>query len=73
MRAEALLLSSGGLSLESANMAKVLRFFGVPSRAAAVTEFLDYTRLDRGSSAKSRALCSSDIFFELIRELKDNS
>ncbi|PYK47652.1 MAG: hypothetical protein DME51_13265 [Verrucomicrobia bacterium] len=73
MRAEALLLSSGGLSLESANMAKVLRFFGVPSRAAAVTEFLDYTRLDRGSSAKSRALCSSDIFFKLIRELKDNS
>src|SRR6266852_6080085 len=73
MRDEALLLSSGGLSLESGNVAKVLHFFGVPWRAATVAEFLGYTRLDRGSSAKSRALCSSDTFFELIRQLKDNS
>ena len=73
MRDEALLLSGGGLSLESGNIAKVLHFFGVPWRAATVTEFLGYTRLNHASSAKSRALCSSDTFFELIRELEDNS
>ena len=69
MRDEALLLSGSGLSLESGNMAKMLHFFGVPWRAASVTEFLGY----RGSSAKSRVLCSSDTFFELIRELENNS
>ncbi len=69
MRDEALLLSGSGLSLESGNMAKMLHFFGVPWRAASVTEFLGY----RGSSAKSRVLCSSDTFFELIRQLEDNS
>jgi hypothetical protein len=73
MRDEALLLSGSGLSLESGNIAKVLHFFGVPWRAATVTEFLGYTRLNHESSAKSRALCSSDTFFELIRELEDNS
>jgi len=73
MRDEALLLSSGGLSLQSGNVAKVLQFFGVPGRAATVTEFLGHTRLDHESSAKSRALCSSDTFFELIRELENNS
>jgi hypothetical protein len=73
MRDEALLLSSGGLSLQSGNIAKVLQFFGVPGRAATVTEFLGHTRLDHESSAKSRALCSSDTFFELIRELENNS
>jgi hypothetical protein len=73
VRDEALLLSGGGLSLESGNVAKVLHFFGVPWRAATVTEFLGYTRLNHESSAKSRALCSSDTFFELIRELEDNS
>src|SRR6266566_7396761 len=73
MRDQALLLSGGGLSLESGNVAKVLHFLGVPWRAATVAEFLGYTRLDGGSSAKSRVLCSSDIFFELVRELEDNS
>ena len=73
MRDEALLLSGGGLSLESGKVAKVLKFFGVPWRAGTVTEFLGYTRLNRESSAKSRALCSSDTFFELIRELEANS
>jgi hypothetical protein len=73
VRDEALLLSNGGLSSESGNVAKVLHFFGVPSRAATVTEFLGYARLNHESSAKSRALCSSDTFFELIRELEDNS
>jgi hypothetical protein len=68
MRDEALLLSGSGLSLESGNVAKMLHFFGVPWRAATVTEFLGY----RESSAKSRALCSSDTLFELIRGLEDN-
>src|SRR5438309_8572517 len=69
-----MLMSSGdGFSLESGNVAKVLHFFGVPWRAATVTEFLGHTRLDHESSAKSRALCSSDTFFELIRELENNS
>jgi len=74
VRDEALVLSSGGgLSLESGDVAKVVHFFGVPWRATTVTEFLGHTRLDCESSAKSRALCSSDTFFELIRELEDNS
>jgi hypothetical protein len=73
VRDEAVLLNSGGLSLESGNVAKVLHFFGVPWRAATVTEFLGYTTLNQESSAKSRALCSSDTFFELIRELEGNS
>jgi hypothetical protein len=70
---EALLLSGGDLSLESGNAAKVLHFFGVPWRAATVTEFLGYTRLNHESSAKSRALCSSDTFCELVRELENHS
>ena len=73
MRDEALLLSSGSLSLESDNAAKMLHFFGVPWRAATVTEFLASTRLSHEGFAKSRALCSSDTFFELIRELENNS
>jgi hypothetical protein len=74
VRDEALLLSGGGgLSLESGNVAKVLHFFGLPWRAATVTEFLSYTRLNHESSAKCRALCSSDTFFELLRELEDDS
>jgi len=73
MREEAVLLSDGGASLENDNIAKVLHFFGVPWRAATVAEFLGYTRLNHKSSAKSRALCSSDTFFELIRELEDKS
>jgi hypothetical protein len=73
MRNKALLLSSDGLSLESGNVAKVLHFFGVPWRAATVTEFLGYSRLNHESSAKSRVLCSSDTFFELIGEVENNS
>src|SRR5438876_252947 len=74
VRDKALVLrSGGGLSLESGDVAKVVHFFGVPWRATTVTEFLGHTRLDCESSAKSRALCSSDTFFELIRELEDNS
>ncbi len=73
MRDEALLLSGSGLSLENDNAAKVLHFFGVPWRAATVTEFLGSTRLNHEGFAKSRALCSSDTFFELIRELENNS
>src|SRR5438876_1328811 len=74
VRDKALVLrSGGGLSLESGDVAKVVHFFGVPWRATTVTEFLGHTRLDCESSAKSRALCSSDTFFELIRELENNS
>ena len=73
VRDEALLLSGGGLSLESGKVAKVLHFFGVPWRAGTVTEFLGYTGLDHESSGKSRVLCSSDTFFELVRGLEDNS
>jgi hypothetical protein len=51
----------------------VLHFFGVPWRAATVTEFLGYTKLSHEGSAECRALCSSDTFFELIRGLEDNS
>ena len=68
-----MLLSRGDLSLETGNIAKALHFFGVPSRAVTVTEFRSYTGLKHESPAKSRALCSSDTFFELIRELEDNA
>ena len=70
---EAILLDYVGLSVEGKRIAKILGFFGVPWRASTVTEFLGYTKLNHESSAKSRALCSSDTFFELIRELENNS
>ncbi|MGB8473162.1 MAG: hypothetical protein WCE61_03620, partial [Candidatus Acidiferrum sp.] len=73
MKDEALLLSRDDLSLETGNIAKALHFFGVPSRAVTVTEFRSYTGLNHESPAKSRALCSADTFFELIRELEDNA
>jgi hypothetical protein len=73
MSDEALLLSRGDLSLESGNIAKVLQFFGVPARNATVTEFLGRTGLDHESSSKSRVLCSSNTFLELIQALEDNS
>src|SRR5205814_10625846 len=68
-----MLVSNGGLSLQSGNAAKVLDFFGISWRAATVTELLDYTKLNHESAPKSKALCSSDTFFELIGELEDNS
>ena len=73
VKEEALLLSDAGLSLEADNAAKVLHFFGVTWRAATITEFLGYNRLSYQSSAKSRVLCSSDTFLELIRELEANA
>ena len=58
MKEEALLLSDAGLSLEADNAAKVLHFFGVPWRAAMITEFLGEARLSDEGSVKSRVLCS---------------
>ena len=73
MKSEALLLTGGGLSVAGSNVAKVLHFFGIPQRAVTVTEFLGHAGHNHESSAKCRALCSSDTFIELIRELEDNS
>jgi hypothetical protein len=73
MKGEAALLHGDASSSERGHIAKVLDFFGVPWRAATVTEFLGSAGLNREDVSQFRALCSSDTFFELLRELEDNS
>ncbi len=73
MREEAVLLIDRGLSPENANLAKVLRFFGVHWRAVTVAEFLSYNNSDGEGRSTYRLFCSSEIFLRLIEDLEHRS
>lgn len=67
--AQALLVSDSDSTLPIANIAKVLGFFGVPSRIISREEF----RRDLASQtipAQARLLCSSETFLELVNEVQ---
>ncbi len=68
MKNEALLLTSGGLGIEEAKIAKILRFFDVPWRALTVREFLAGADKSDGATANPRLLCSSDTFQQLLAD-----
>jgi hypothetical protein len=65
---EAILLTDGSASLENDNIAKVLRFFGVPWRALTMTELLAHDGGYHESSSKFRLLCSAETFLRLVEE-----
>jgi hypothetical protein len=67
---EAILLTDGNVSLENNNVAKVLRFFGVPWRTLTMAEFLSHERTAGDGASKSRLLCSAEVFSRLIEELE---
>jgi hypothetical protein len=67
---EAILLTNGNVSLPNNNVAKVLRFFGVPSRNLTVAEFLSHEREAGDGASKTRLLCSAEVFSRLIEELE---
>src|SRR5438876_5405139 len=68
MREEAVLLADGSASLENDNIAKVLRFFGVPWRTLTMTELLAHNGGHHESSSKFRLLCSAETFLRLVEE-----
>jgi len=74
MTEEAILLrEDGGVSLGNDNLAKVLRFFGVPWRTLTMAEFLSHDRTASDGASKSRLLCSAEVFSRLIEELESSA
>ena len=73
MREEALLLADGSASLENDNIAKVLRFFGVPWRTLTMTELLSHDRRASDGASKFRLLCSAEVFSILIEKLESSA
>jgi len=65
MREEALLLTSAG-SVDTANLTKVLRFFGVPCRHVTIEEFLSCASENHPNAPKTKLLCSASAFLQLI-------
>jgi len=67
---KAILLSRSGLSVEGKRIARILGFFGVPSRALTTTEFLAHNGAGCENSSKCSLICSSDTFLQLIEGLE---
>ncbi len=67
---KAILLSRSGLSVEDKKIARILGFFGVPSRALTTTEFLAHNGAGCDNSSKCSLICSSDTFLQLIEGLE---
>lgn len=69
MKETAVLLHKVGSSFDAVHIAKVLAFFGVPSRGATIAQFVAYDLKEAKKTSKLRLLCSSDTFLSLIDEL----
>jgi hypothetical protein len=67
---KAILLSRSRLSVEGKRIARILGFFGVPSRALTTTEFLAHNGAGCENSSKCSLICSSDTFLQLIEGLE---
>ncbi len=67
---KAILLSRSRLSVEGKRIARILGFFGVPSRALTTTEFLAHDGAGCDNSSKCSLICSSDTFLQLIEGLE---
>jgi hypothetical protein len=68
----ALILTDAGEAIGVAEIAKVLRFFGVGSRVSTVAEFSIVEHRIADSSSKLRLFCSADGFGRLIGALDQN-
>src|SRR5260221_1129361 len=66
VREEALLLTIGGLPGECGHLAKLLDFFGVPSRTLTAEEFLASHRARTEGGPKPRLFCSSDTLSRVV-------
>src|SRR5881392_2437293 len=69
MTQEALLLTDGSSPADTANLTKVLRFFGVPYRSMTADQFLT----GRPSGSRSKLLCTAGAFLHLITRLQKTS
>jgi hypothetical protein len=67
---KAVLLSRSCLSVQGKKIARILGFFGVPSRALITTEFLAHNGAGCENSSKCSLICSSDTFLQLIEGLE---
>ncbi|MEJ7608489.1 MAG: hypothetical protein WKF37_20020, partial [Bryobacteraceae bacterium] len=67
MQQEAIVLNAGEPCSEAANLAKLLRFFGISHSNSGVVDFL--SREESGPSKPKRLFCSSDVFYELTAQL----
>src|SRR6266446_2573648 len=67
---KAILLSRSRLSVEGKRIARILGFFGVPSRALTTTEFLAHNGAGCENSSKCSLICSSDTLLQLIEGLE---
>jgi hypothetical protein len=70
MRELALLLTEGNPSRQDRCLAKILQFFGVPSRSLTATEFRAASVEGQASSNKPRIFCSAEVFTRLIQDLE---
>ena len=70
MTEAAVLLTDNNVSSPNDNIAKLLRFFGVPWRALTVAEFFAEDSADHESVSKSRLLCPAEVFLRLVEELE---
>ena len=72
MRELALLLTEDNPSRQDHCVAKVLQFFGVPSRNLAAAEFPSANVVSDATSDKPRVLCSAEVFLRWIEDLERN-
>jgi hypothetical protein len=70
MAQQALLVTARGASSQVSNVAKLLSFFGVPSRNLTVDEFFAQMHEADEDSSKLRLLCSADTFVSIIGRLE---
>jgi len=66
---EALHMADGSSPADTANLTKVLRFFGVPYRSMTADQFLT----GRPSGSRSKLLCTAGAFLHLITRLEKTS
>ena len=68
----ALILADSEEAIGVSQITKVLRFFGIPTCASTVADFIAKGLRPNNKSAKIRLFCSSDTFWKLIQELERN-
>jgi hypothetical protein len=72
MRELAFLLTEDNPSRQDHCVAKVLQFFGVPSRNLAAAEFPSANVVSDATSDKPRVFCSAEVFLRWIEDLERN-
>jgi hypothetical protein len=69
---EAIVLADGN-SFTATNLVKLLAFFGISCRMAALSDSLHFLHLSGERSSKVRILCSSDVFAQIAANIDHNA